>query len=484
MPWNWNAKYDQSVEIGGARGTEGDALSTRTWPNYEASYLAKRLGSNDPKAAQQNRYAAGKTIDDEAARAVYLDRVTANYKTEADECLKREFVEWLQGTHEANHIKTPYPNLPGQMKRRAVFRTDMHSPGDQINDWNATRWGDKQLVHLPGVRDFLRDMKTNANQSELQMNVLAEFGPQNLDQAWAYFKHWVKGRPVAPEECIETFKTDKFTRSGPTWMADDDDRTPAQTAQALNAAAAAATTAQQAASAASMTARAAVAGRASYAPAAVAAAAQATNNVTSANAAVEDAVMQDAQAVGQAQQASGPASVPVVHTAADAVTAAMRDNFDRFAGRAQERDGPKDAMEAADARIAAAKASSKGARRAVVSSNRDVAAGAARVSWDPSDEFEAAAVRMGLTPVGRQSPSSGISGNEEGDKSPKSRRSNVNNYARIDPRSLRAGLDNDLFNQGEEPMAAIAQEERARAASRAKAMEVEDVAPSRDQSNR
>ena len=26
---------------------------------------------------------------------------------------------------------------------------------------------------------------------------MAEFGPQNLEDSWAYFKHWVKGRPLS-----------------------------------------------------------------------------------------------------------------------------------------------------------------------------------------------------------------------------------------------------------------------------------------------
>ena len=32
---------------------------------------------------------------------------------------------------------------------------------------------------------------------EIKMNLLAEHGPQDLEQAWMYFKHWVKGRPIS-----------------------------------------------------------------------------------------------------------------------------------------------------------------------------------------------------------------------------------------------------------------------------------------------
>jgi len=58
------------------------------------------------------------------------------------------------------------------------------------------------LTHLPGVRDYLRDQKRLATEADLRMNLLAETGPQNLEQAWVYFKHWVKGRPVGPEVCM------------------------------------------------------------------------------------------------------------------------------------------------------------------------------------------------------------------------------------------------------------------------------------------
>ena len=52
------------------------------------------------------------------------------------------------------------------------------------------------------MRDYLRDQKRLATEADLRMNLLAETGPQNLEQAWVYFKHWVKGRPVGPEICM------------------------------------------------------------------------------------------------------------------------------------------------------------------------------------------------------------------------------------------------------------------------------------------
>jgi hypothetical protein len=205
-----------------------------TWPNYEAGYLAKRLGHTKPEFAYANRYWAGWGTDEnddplipnEEARAVYLDKITANYKEEADQCLKEEFMQWLQGNHEDNRDPQVFPNRHGQAPRRAIYTTEESGmpvgTGEALKEWKPTWWGKNQLTHLPGVREFLREKKTKAEDHEFAMNVLAEFGPNNIDQAWTYFKHWVKGRPVGPEECVEPHADPELTgvqRSGPVTMA-------------------------------------------------------------------------------------------------------------------------------------------------------------------------------------------------------------------------------------------------------------------------
>ena len=69
--------------------------------------------------------------------------------------------------------------------------------------WRPTYWGQEQLTHLPGVREYLRTLETKKYAADLKMNLLAEFGPQDFDSAWMYFKHWVKlkGREIGPETC-------------------------------------------------------------------------------------------------------------------------------------------------------------------------------------------------------------------------------------------------------------------------------------------
>ena len=223
MPWNWGARPKQSVQVGGSVGTTYEADNTTTWPNYDAAYLAKRLGAKNATESYKNRYDPKNKLKfpDTAARAVYLDKVAGDFRSEADECLKQEFQDWLEGRHDANVTPTPYPNNAGQMKRRAVFNGAV-APGEAITGWNPTPWGQKQLTHLDGVREFLREKKVRAEEHEFAMNVLAEFGPNNIDQAWTYFKHWVKGRPVGPEECLHNSQDlGRTERSGAVHMAED-----------------------------------------------------------------------------------------------------------------------------------------------------------------------------------------------------------------------------------------------------------------------
>lgn len=219
MPWNWDGRGRKSVNEGGSVGTVQEAASARTWPTYNASYLASRLGGQRAKeAAEMDKYAAAGTMTNEAAQAVYLTKIAENYKQEADECLKSEFSQWLQGKHDLNDATIAYQNDENAAQRRFVFRDQTHRnahgggvaqdpnddlPGQKMDDWRPTWWGRGSLTHLPGVRDYLRSDAIPANDSELTLNMLAEFGPQNIDQAWMYFKHWVKGRPVSEATCLQ-----------------------------------------------------------------------------------------------------------------------------------------------------------------------------------------------------------------------------------------------------------------------------------------
>lgn len=196
MPWNWQGRGDNSTEIGGSRGSYEEARVAHAWPKYEGDYLAKRLKEGKGKYAGPRE----KGAPDELAEFIYFDKISEDYKQEADECLKQEFSQWLLGQHEDNEKREIYKNGEGKPVRKAVFRYDNEIPGSKLKaDWKPTWWGQKQLTHLPGVREYLTNMKVHSAANDFKMNLLAEFGPQDLEQAWVYFKHWVKGRPVAPE---------------------------------------------------------------------------------------------------------------------------------------------------------------------------------------------------------------------------------------------------------------------------------------------
>ena len=203
MPWNWNVYGDKF-------GRPAETATKATWQDYDAEYLKGMLLDR----TRQNRFRTddlnGPNLT--AEKQVYLQEVAKNYEKEAEACLKQEFKEWLQGTHVENvrardsHPDSYYQNkmseTDGGPKRRSVMGDPYDLLDNQVSGgrphtgWQATRWGTKPLTHLEGVRDFLRQDMVEDDTTERDMNLLAHYGPHNLDEAWIYFKHWVKRRPV------------------------------------------------------------------------------------------------------------------------------------------------------------------------------------------------------------------------------------------------------------------------------------------------
>lgn len=202
MTWGWSARGelpssdDAGTAGGGSRGSVGDARTTAAWPRYEAEYLKRVL--QDEKL----KYNAADL--DASQQQVYLDKVTERYKEEADESLKAEFEQWLQGKHVVNAGDNEYENTDGKPVRKWVYRSkeaEDSNGGSKVGQaragWKHTPWGRAQLTELPGVREYLRGQEQRALGDDLKLQLLAEHGPQNIDDAWAYFKHWVKGRPLS-----------------------------------------------------------------------------------------------------------------------------------------------------------------------------------------------------------------------------------------------------------------------------------------------
>ena len=254
MTWGWDSRgalpadgTASGTTGGGTIGTLSEASKTAAWPRYEAEYLKRAITS------EQYKYDTVGLSD--AEKAVYLDKIVANYKAEADECLKAEFEHWLQGQHEANDTSKEqcYENADGKPVRRWVFRspesqddTGGYKVGQARAGWKHTPWGRASLVHLPGVREYLREQKQSSHDKDTQMQLLAEFGPQNIEQAFQYFKHWVKGRPMSDAVAIPAaFPTDEvvsrseFGMQAPNRMyaydSEPNDRQPGVRAQDHNA---------------------------------------------------------------------------------------------------------------------------------------------------------------------------------------------------------------------------------------------------------
>ena len=138
----------------------------------------------------------------ETEKSLYLDKITSNYKAEADE-LHDEFMQWLQGQHEANdaskdqvYVNEEEAGAQVGGEGQEMDADGNYKVGQARAGWKHTPWGRQPLTHLPGVKEYFRAQAQKATITT-RMQLLAEFGPQNLEQAWMYFKHWVKGRPFS-----------------------------------------------------------------------------------------------------------------------------------------------------------------------------------------------------------------------------------------------------------------------------------------------
>ena len=157
-------KSRQSILQGGPIGSRAEAATpSLSNPNYDAAYLAYRLGAKNPNPSRP----FDETIRDRfqndatsrlplAEKMVYLMNATKEYDVEAEECLKEEFKLWLAGMHPDNKTPRKYTNQEGGLTRRNMR-------GKELTDWHPTWWGNRQLTHLPGVREYLRGEMENSD---------------------------------------------------------------------------------------------------------------------------------------------------------------------------------------------------------------------------------------------------------------------------------------------------------------------------------
>lgn len=129
-----------------------------------------------------------------------MEKVTDFLPELEDQALKADFTDWLKGTSKWN-------TLPKNERACEVmdiwFQKDGHPLGEpdpeRMFDMNKkvrvehTPWEKNTLVHLPGVHDFLRGEYNNRVDYEKRKSQLWYHGPQNIDDAWLYYKWFVRG---------------------------------------------------------------------------------------------------------------------------------------------------------------------------------------------------------------------------------------------------------------------------------------------------
>ena len=185
MPWGWAPRQETRAQ------SHAEPSSTTPWKEQEAQVLKRLLVSDE------GRFNTGGFTNNEA-KLVYLQKqVQAGVREEAEADLVHGFRAWLQGTHAENKPgrTDKYKNKPdGRPHRRKM---DGARYPDEDTDWQSTPWGDAQLTHLPGVREWLREEAIAADKADLEMQLLAEYGPHDVESAWRYYKHWVLKRPIS-----------------------------------------------------------------------------------------------------------------------------------------------------------------------------------------------------------------------------------------------------------------------------------------------
>jgi hypothetical protein len=219
MTWGWNPKYKQTTSVGGSLGTTHEAASVKAWPAYENAYLAAQFGLDAGKSKKEltsDKYALANTGPEmkNAASIVLAQQMAKDNKVEAEECLKREFKMWLAGMHEDNARPHYHKNdgTHGPIKKDLSGLPLKVDDATATCDWAPTWWGQAGITHLAGVREFLKAEKTREVEEDFELQMLAHYGPSNLEQAWKYFKHWVKGRPVHSQCRDYNYDPDEFEK--------------------------------------------------------------------------------------------------------------------------------------------------------------------------------------------------------------------------------------------------------------------------------
>lgn len=188
-PWGWNGR-NKTASISDGRVTQANKeLELKLLEERIDKKNAERVLGRDPRFR----------ID--AADKFYTNEVLADYKQQADEQMKCDFEQWLIGQSEHNSDSTRscsiMPLTKEQVNER-LMATEENEPSQLCDPHQKikvrhTPWGNAPLTHLPGVRDYLAKETTKRSEFEKRISELSMFGPQNVEDAWLYYKYLVRG---------------------------------------------------------------------------------------------------------------------------------------------------------------------------------------------------------------------------------------------------------------------------------------------------
>ena len=160
-----------------------------------------------------------------AEQAKLGEKLAEGLEAKLDAQLELEFKQWLNGVHPVNcsDAKDRKAMVMDVIRDQSNNYNPAMDPHKNLRTFTHTWWRTNDLKHLPGVRDYLTTDEQKVREEKLKLSKLAHFGPQNVQEAWAYFKTFVKDLEEDPVAFDPTMSN--YWRNYPALQGDDTDKT-------------------------------------------------------------------------------------------------------------------------------------------------------------------------------------------------------------------------------------------------------------------
>ena len=159
-----------------------------------------------------------------AEQAKLGEKLADGLEAKLDAQLELEFKQWLNGVHPVNRseAKDRRATVMDVIRDQGNNYNPAMDPHKNLRTFTHTWWRTNDLKHLPGVRDYLTTDEQKVREEKLKLAKLAHFGPQNVEEAWAYFKTFVKNLEEDPVAFDPTMSN--YWRNYPALQGDDTDK--------------------------------------------------------------------------------------------------------------------------------------------------------------------------------------------------------------------------------------------------------------------